>query len=238
MDVFFRKTIFGSSPLAAKQLLLDLPTDLIGEYWNKVLCPASGRLTLSRALEAFRNGVEELFRPLADGAAMAGAYFPSSLRNPILEAAAKRRLVRLTYDSVTRVVEPYSLSFKRRRSDGVAQEYFYVWDRTGGRTSGPGIKALLQYKIDDLEILDEGYEPRFAVELAKAGDASQASVFTGTRGPRSSARRRGRRYRFVVTCLTCGRSFRRVKRSTRMNPHKDPYGHRCPGRRGTITGHL
>lgn len=238
MNVFFRKTIFSSSPLAAKQLLLDLPTDLISTYWNKVLCPAPGRMTLSRALEAFRSGIEELFGPTPAGAAMAGAFFPSSLRNPILEAAAGRRLLRLTYDSATRVVEPYSLSFKRRSTDGVAQEYFYVWDRTGGRTSGPGIKALFHYKIHDLEILDEHYEPKYAVELAKAGDASQAGVFTRTRRPGSVTRRRTKQYRFLVTCITCGRNFRRVRRGTRMNPHQDPYGNQCPGRRGTVSGYL
>ena len=43
MRVFFRKTIFGSSPLAAKRLLLDLPLDLFRGYWGKVLVPAPSR---------------------------------------------------------------------------------------------------------------------------------------------------------------------------------------------------
>lgn len=73
------------------------------------------------------------------------AFYPSHLRNPILEAGSGLNLMRLTYDGVTRTVEPYSLSF-RRRQDGKANEYLYVWDRTGGR-SGPGIKALFHHKI-------------------------------------------------------------------------------------------
>ena len=238
MSVFMKKTIFGSSPLAAKQLLLDLPTDLIRGYWSKVVCPAPGRMSFDKALEAFKAGVEELFGPAPAGAGMVGAFFPSRLRNPILQAGADKRLLRLTYDSVTRVVEPYSLAFKRRVSDNVAQEYFYVWDRTGGRTSGPGIKALFHNKIHDLQVLEETFEPRYAVELGKAGDASQAGYFRGTRGPRSRSRRTSVQHRFIVTCLSCGRDFRRTKRGTRMNPHKDSYGNNCPGRRGIATGYL
>lgn len=68
--------------------------------------------------------------------------FPTThLRMPIMEAGGDRRLVRLTYDGVTRIVEPYALAYKRRK-DGHAEEYLYVYDRTGGRSSPPGIKSL------------------------------------------------------------------------------------------------
>jgi hypothetical protein len=50
------------------------------------------------------------------------------------------------------------LSFKRR-GDGLGQEYFYAWDQTGGRSSGPGIKTFLDYDIQDLQPTDEIFEP-------------------------------------------------------------------------------
>jgi hypothetical protein len=53
----------------------------------------------------------------------------------------------LEYDGTRRLVEPYSLVFKTRKSDGFGQEYFYVYDQTGGRTSGPGTKSLFHCKI-------------------------------------------------------------------------------------------
>jgi predicted nucleotidyltransferase component of viral defense system len=43
MQVFLRKTIFGASPLAAKQILLDLPVEVFRGYWSKVLVPSAGR---------------------------------------------------------------------------------------------------------------------------------------------------------------------------------------------------
>lgn len=72
----------------------------------------------------------------------------------------------------TRIVEPYALVFKRRTSDGVSQEYLYVYDRTGGRSGNAGIKAMFHHKVQGLTLLNETFEPRFEVTLAKAGDSS------------------------------------------------------------------
>jgi predicted nucleotidyltransferase component of viral defense system len=241
MRVFLQKTIFGESPGAAKSLLLDLPLDLFRGYWGKVICPAASRMSFDDAVARMRDGVEALFAPLSHGMHLVDAFFPSALRNPILQAGSERRLLKLTYDGVTREVEPYSLAFKRRKSDGVAQEYFYVWDRTGGRTSGPNIKALFHYKIQGLEMLDETFEPQYPVELAKAGDSSQGGYFSQQSGPRSVSRHpltphygaRSDR-RFVITCNYCGKRFQRKTRSTTLRPHKDRYGNMCPGRRGSV----
>src|SRR5437870_2029175 len=79
---------------------------------------------------------------------------------------AHPKLLRLTYQGHTRHVEPYALRFKRR-DDGIGQAYLYVWDRTGGRTK-PGIKSLLNYRIDNLAITDEPFQPHFEIELTKA----------------------------------------------------------------------
>jgi hypothetical protein len=102
--------------------------------------------------------------------------------------------VRVSYDGVARDVEPYSLAFKRRK-DGVAQEYFYGWDLTGGRTSGPGIKTFLQGRVQDIQGTEVPFDPRFEVELSKAGDRSTESLFGATFAAQAMAgvRRRGRR---------------------------------------------
>jgi predicted nucleotidyltransferase component of viral defense system len=241
MRVFMQKTIFQDSPSAAKNLLLDLPLDLFRGYWSKVICPAVSRMSFDDAVGKLRDGVDTLFAPFGEGAHLAYAFYPSTLRNPILQAGGERRRLRLSYDGVMRDVEPYSLVFKRRKSDGVAQEYFYVWDRTGGRTSGPGIKALFHYKVDSLELSDETFEPRYPVELGKAGDSDQSGYFSQRSGGRRPAmggtRRRSRSSvgpTYVVECSYCGKRFRRKKRSTVLRDHKDTYGNRCYGRRGTI----
>lgn len=195
ISTFLRKTIFGASPYAAKMLLLDLPLDLFRGFWGKVVCPAESRIEFDAAIEALTIGVGQLFGPQSLGANVAGHFFPSKLRNPILEAGTTRKLLRVRYDGVTRLVEPYSLVFKRRK-DGSAFEYLYVYDRTGGLRSGPGIKSFVQHKVQALEITADEFEPQFSIELAKAGGIEKSGSFGGQRRPRPrwgapTTRRRG-----------------------------------------------
>lgn len=235
MNVFLRKTIFGSGPGAARELLLGLPTELFRGFWGRVVVPAAGRMSFDDAILALRAGVEDLFAPYGQGEQRELAFYPSRLRNPILEAGSERRLLRLTYDGLTRTVEPYSLEFKRRR-DGQANEYLYVWDRTGGR-SEPGTKALFHFKITDLEILDETFEPQFEIALAKAGDVGQSGRFIGNRGPRGPrAFRRPRSFgpKYIVQCSACGKQFTRTTNNTTMNSHKNPWGSPCHSRYGFL----
>jgi predicted nucleotidyltransferase component of viral defense system len=242
MQVFLRKTIFGASPHAAKSLLLDLPVDIFRGYWHKVLTPAASRMGFDEALESLRSGVESLFGPLPAGAQFAGHFFPSHLRNPIMQAASDRKLLQVRYDGVTRLVEPYSLTFKRRL-DGNAFEYFYVFDRSGGRSSHPGIKTFFQHKIQFLEITDETFEPRFEMELTKAGDADLAGTFAAQRVSRqrsgirtSPTTSRPRKVHhgptYVIECSYCGKRFKRTRMSNRLNKHTDRHGNQCFGRSG------
>ena len=198
-------------------------------------------MTFENAIDTLRSGIEALFGSVAQRPQMAAAYYPADLRNPILEAGSERKLLRLTYEGIPRIVEPYELAFKRR-NDGVAQEYLYVWDRTGGRSSGPGIKTLLNGRIQTIDLTGETFEPRYPVRLSKAGEASTAGTFAAQSGPRRSRGPRTRRStsgpRYVVQCNYCGKQFRRKLRSTRMNKHKDPYGNQCFGRSGSIVSYL
>jgi predicted nucleotidyltransferase component of viral defense system len=239
VSVFLRKTIFSASPAAARSLLLDLPLDIYRGWWHKVMAPAASRMSFETVVETLRSGITELFAPYAAGHRGELAFYPSRLRNPIMQAGADRRLLRVTYHGATRIMEPYSLVFKRRK-DGVAQEYFYAWDRTGGH-SGPGIKALVHYDIQALDVLGETFEPRYEVTLAKAGDSSQSSYFAGNRGPRGAQGRHparrpnartGRTY--TIQCPVCSKRFARSSRTTGLNPHKNPWGSPCPGRKGFV----
>lgn len=243
LSTFLRKTIYERNPGVARQLLLDLPLFALKVAWDRyIITPMQGSLDFDDAIQRFQVIVNELFAGYGGFQQAALAYFPSKLRMPIMEAGAERRLMRLTYDGVSRVVEPYSLAYKQRK-DGQRQEYFYVWDRTGG-SSGPGIKALLNHKIQSIEILDEKFEPRHPIELAKAGELSARGYFGGTfahgrlsarsGGGRLAALRRG--WRYSVQCPYCSRTFKRMRRSATLRTHRDGYGNNCPGRRGAIVG--
>jgi hypothetical protein len=196
-------------------------------------------MSFDAAIETMRSGITELFAPYAVGGRGELAFYPSRLRNLIMEAGAGRKLIRVTYHGATRIMEPYSLVFKRTKG-GIAQEYFYAWDRTGGN-SGPGIKSFFHYDIKSLDVLDETFEPRFEVTLSKAGDSSQRGYFAGNGRSRASrpgtTGRRPRAHtgpKYIIQCGACGKRFTRTTNSTRMNQHKNPWGGQCPGRRGFL----
>ncbi|WP_343725878.1 nucleotidyl transferase AbiEii/AbiGii toxin family protein [Herbaspirillum huttiense] len=239
LSVFLRKTIFQSSPVSAKNILLGLPFDFFKMAWERYLvCPTTSRSSFETATENFRAFIEELFVGHSRETAVL-AFFPAKLRNPIMSAARENKLLKLTYDGVERLVEPYALSYKRRKSDGVAQEYFYCWDTVGGQ-SGPGVKALLNPKITAIEVLETTFEPRYEIELFKAGETPKSGYFSGNRTARfgsgdirSSVRRSvSFSYGYTVQCPYCQKKFKRKTSSLTLNAHKSPDGYLCSGRRG------
>lgn len=122
----------------------------------------------------------------------------------------------------------------RKRLDGVAREYLYVYDRTGG-SSGPGIKSWPRSGIQRLVNTDIGFEPRYPVELSKAGDRDTAGYFAKNPfTPRTRGRTASSSSAYSVECLACGKRFRRAAYSTRLNAHKNEYGSACYGRVGYI----
>lgn len=237
LSTFFRKTIYERSPGVAKQLLLELPLLALREAWQRyIIAPMQGLLEFDDAMARFQSLIGDLFEAYPVGGRAAFAFFPSELRNPIMQAGAEQRLLRLTYAGARRVVEPYSLAYKQR-VDGHREEYFYVYDRSGGKSSPPGLKSLLNHRITELEILQERFEPRYPIELAKAGEIGSRSYFGKQFG---SYRRSGYRatlrhgWQYTVQCNYCGRQFKRMRRTRNLKPHKDGYGNNCFGRIGSV----
>jgi hypothetical protein len=125
----------------------------------------------------------------------------------------------------------------KRRKDGFGQEYFYAYDRTGGRTSGPALKSFLHPKIQALATTEERFEPRLPVELGKAGEFTGKTFFGGNYRASFSTRvrsRTGTTRVYLVECSYCGKRFPRKRYNTRLRPHKDQYGNACYGRSGYI----
>lgn len=229
---FLQMTIFSPYPGVVRNLLVDLPFAVIKGLWHEYLeVPKRGMLDFDNAVESFKITVDELFGSLPT---MGGEYmfFPSHLRNPIMEAGYAMTCLDVVYDGVRRLVEPYCLVYKTRR-DGVSREYLYVYDQTGGRSSGPGIKSLVHPNIESLQNTEQQFHPRFEVELRKAGEMLTSSYFARPAG-RSTGTTAAWEYRYTVECPYCGKRFKRKKYSTKLNPHKDTYGNRCYGRNGYI----
>jgi len=237
LRTFLKKTIFEPSPAVAKGLLLDLPLETFRAVWHKYLvCPAQSLFDFDTALSRFKENIEAMFTGIRMDHYGQIAFYPSHFRNIIMEAANNLTVLDIAYDGRRRQIEPYSLVFKRRK-DGFGQEYFYAYDRTGGRTSGPGLKSFLHPKIQALMTTEERFEPRLPVELGKAGEFTSKAYFGGSFriGFSTRAHRRTSTARlYLVECSYCGKRFPRKRYSTRLRPHKDQYGNDCYGRSGYI----
>jgi predicted nucleotidyltransferase component of viral defense system len=249
---FFQMTIFQRSPEAARDLLINLPFAAIRGLWDKfIVCPKNCRIIFDEAIESFKASLYELFGDAPAGRG-AKAFFPAELRNPIMEAANNFTLLDLKYDGVVRQVEPYALSYKCRK-DGVEREYFYAYDLTGGRSSEPGIKTFVADKVLSIKNTDTQFEPRFEVELKKAGELPKRTYFgrpfsgrrVGSRGTRLVRKpRRSRVSRstsiygvtYTIKCPVCGKRFNRKNYDTKLNKHKDHYGNYCYAKTGLIVG--
>lgn len=236
--VFLKKTIFGGSPGSARQILLGLPVPVFKAAWEKyIVCPVQSRLDFEKARSVYAEFVDSVFAMAGGGATrVSDAFFPAELRNVFMEAGATQKLLQLEYDGVRRVVEPYALTYKRP-AGRQAREYSYVWDRVGG-SSGPGIKALVNPKVLNPEILDESFDPQFEIELSKAGEQTGKGYFgggrTAVRRPSRSVYSGGPKY--VVECSYCGKKFERKKADNTIRRHKDGSAWECPGRRGYALG--
>jgi predicted nucleotidyltransferase component of viral defense system len=241
LSTFLRKTIFNRSPGVAKGLFVELPLSIFGDLWSRfIVCPLRTRIDFDSATAEFQRLIAALFEAINVNNHPV-EFFPAALRNPIMQAGQQLTVLNVVYDGVRRQVEPYSLMYKIRK-DGVGREYFYVYDRTGG-SRGPGLKAFVASSISTMENTEEVFEPRFPVELTKAGQLSGSIYFPSRRrGPsgaldrptkgrvRRARRRSSDRYR--IQCSICGKRFYRDTYATRLRPHKDKYGNRCIGRIG------
>lgn len=240
-----RKTIYEGTPGTLRALLLDLPFQVFRGLWNEYLVvPRMSSIQFEDAEERYRSAIPALFSLIAPVPALAGigahapSHYPAGHRASIMEAGRLRRILRLVYDGVSRRVEPYALAFKRRR-DGVAREYFYAWDLSGGHSGKVGIKSFIADRVQSIALTDETFEPRYPIELTKAGTGYFSSSTFGAPGTygwrtRQPSARRSSPKAFTVRCPYCGKTFRRAKPNTRLTEHKDQYGNRCFGRIGTI----
>lgn len=246
---FLDKTIFGSSPASAKEILLGIPLTFFGGVWEKFIrCPKATWFGFDRAVEGFRATIEALFEATAPTGWGERLFFGPDHRNLIMEAGAGQRLMRLTYHDVERIIEPYALVYKRAAGKQ-GREYFYAYDRTGGRTSGPSIKSFFNTDIQRLEMTEETFEPRYEIELSKAGEQVGKGYFgkAFSASPRQRSASLGRRSASIgglglrsapsapaykVQCPYCQKIFPRKTTSLDLNEHKTPDGYRCGGRRG------
>jgi len=247
VQVFLKKTIFERSPGAARNLLVGVPFDLMKAYWAKLVCPKTTLFAFDDAVSMFSSGLAELFGGFSTGTASEFAFYPAELRNKIMTAGQSQKLLRMRYHGYTRLVEPYSLKYKVTK-DGTGREYFWGFDTTGGSSGNKTIKAFLNHDIEELELTDQSFEPRYEIELSKAGEVHDSLSYgnrgrrvagilgqpTPSRTPTPARRRRlysgfGDDKPYVIECTVCHKRFYRASQfDTTINSHKRKSSSRYP----------
>ena len=239
LNTFLRKTIFVNNPGVAKGILSSTPMDFFREQWDKGLrCAKDILIDADTAIGHFQRTLDELFSPYPARAWNDEAFFPASARHSIIRAGRTQTLLKMEYDGVVRMIEPYSMKYKESRA-GMTREYLYVYDRTGSKNN-PGVKSFLPPKMGRVENTEEKFPLRedFEMELSKAGEPIEDRLlYDPTRphkvptrsrlasGLRSAARlpRRsafgGMKYRYK--CTVCGKIFTKRTMDSTLGRHKN-----------------
>jgi predicted nucleotidyltransferase component of viral defense system/DNA-directed RNA polymerase subunit RPC12/RpoP len=241
VDTFIKKTIFNRNPYVVKNILVQTPMNYFKECWNKaIICAKQIMFTVDEAITFFITDLEELFKNYYDNGYYDSLYFKAGVRIPIMEAGRSQTLLKVRYNGEDRIVEPYSLKFLEKRN-GAAREYFYVFNRQGG-SSAPGIRCFITDGLETIENTDEKFEPRYQIELSKAGELPENPYLFDPNKPAPYPRIGGRRSRrssfsnsgprYIYQCSSCGKRFTKRSFNSNLNAHKNKSGYRCYGSYG------
>jgi predicted nucleotidyltransferase component of viral defense system len=192
VTTFLQKSIFGSEPMTARDLLRAVSVTDFSGVWHSLVAPAASLFNFDFVIANFRGLIDSLFalvtpaqpagtptifvpslrRPSGGvgrsiGSTGAGFhnYFPADVRRTIISAGRANTMVELDYDGYQRLVEPYKLEYYVRKKDGRGLEYFWGWDTTGGKSGKIGIKQFICDKIQSVRATVRTFQPRFAIEL-------------------------------------------------------------------------
>ncbi len=241
VQAIIQKTIFSRNPFVLKNILIRTAFDYFREEWAKsIICAKQFVIQAEDAITTFVAGVEALFLPYPDNGFAQFVYFPAEQRLPIMEAARTQTLLKIRYKGEERLIEPYSLKYQMRR-DGVEREYFFAHKISGGST-GQGMRSFTADRMEAIENTDEEFEPRYPIELSKAGEMPENRYLFDPnkpmRAPRSRLgfRRRMSRLKYTYRCASCGKQVTKTTQSPTIGPHKGPGGYPCSGRRGYFVG--
>ncbi len=225
-------------PMLAHQLP-SLPA--LDTYWDSL--PAffdwlEGKDVQERVSLDSVSGEGQAYRPLY-GQLGLRALSGSSLEI-IRFAASNRVCVNLDYTDnsgrrSTRVIEPYSL---RRAQNGNILLYAV-------RTEDGQVRAYKVNQINDASTTNRVFVPRYRIELSPLDSISSVTQTAGTVRSlgipqRSSGLRVTKRRSsgfdsgstYVYRCPVCDKKFRRKRRNSKLNLHKNKEGWPCFGRTG------
>jgi predicted nucleotidyltransferase component of viral defense system len=175
---FLKKSIYGPEARQARSQLLAVPIQVFRLLWPELVTPRASRIAFESVQSRFFQLIDELFgmlepemtgpfalgRPAPRTFSFGGNFSPTT-RHVIIESGRAFRMIEAEYHGIRRLIEPYKLEFKVRKKDNRGFEYFYGWDRTGGRSSPPGIKSFFSDELRAVTTTALQFVPRYPVEF-------------------------------------------------------------------------
>jgi predicted nucleotidyltransferase component of viral defense system len=232
IEAFFKMTIFRPAPHVVIELFQEFPYITFRNLWDKYLVyPIDAAIDYDNAVETIKSSIQTMFGALPIRS-RSNDFYPAKMRNIIMDAGRSQTLLKIKYQGVERLIEPYSLKYKTRM-DGISREYLYAYDLSGGK-SGPGIKCLIHQNIQNLENTETKFEPKYEIELAKAGEFGSERRFPHNHRNPLLGRIYQKHFQHVIQCPICGKQFRRNTNDNKLRPHKDQYGNNCYGKIGYL----
>ena len=242
-DALIKKTIFDRNPFILKGILAATDFDFFKEAWLKsIICAKQYWLSIEDAIATFLGDLEVLFAGMTDNGFSPYTYFPVAARATIMKAARTQTRLKVVYNGAERIIEPYALKYMQRRGRD-PKEYFYVYNVSGGNNP-PGIRQFVSESLQLLENTDQPFDPRYPIELSKAGEHPEKRfLFDPNKPMRAPTRPKlgiGLRRRstslgpkYVFQCMACGKRFTKKIYDGTLNEHKGKNGYPCYSRFGS-----
>ncbi len=180
---FLKKSIYDPQARQARSDLLQVPLNVFKDLWGSIIVPVTSRLDFDSVQGQFQPLIDGLFRLLEPdlGGDQIRSYsgnrsyqgpstygfgggFSHEVRQVIIGSGLKLTMIEAEYQGHRRLLEPYKIEYKVRKSDNRGFEYFWAYDRIGGK-SGPGIKCFFSDQLSSITPTTLTYEPRFDVEF-------------------------------------------------------------------------
>ena len=141
-------------------MLLELPLLALKDAWTRyIVAPASGLLDFDVALTQFQTFISALFEEYPSEGRAAFAFFPSALRNPIMQAGADQH----TEPEVRPVIEP------RITPSDVTVGREFIWE--------PGsVHARCKVRVDKVQHDPNGDVRVFTTTIDAMGSMNKQGV--------------------------------------------------------------
>jgi len=174
ISTFLKKYGSERPSSTTKNQLLGLDLSHFGPLWAELVVSKDQRFGFDYVVSSFKSLIGSMFEligtstgavPLTAGRfshprlSTAFGYFPTDVRNTLLAALRTETFVELMYKGWRRLVEPYKIEYRVRKSDNTGHEYFWGYDTTGGE-SGPGIKKFLCEEIQSVRATNQPFPAR------------------------------------------------------------------------------